>query len=137
MPRKSPDAIAAAYLRTGGKPMPPPDHLEPDVAAIWRVITASRPPDFFNPGCAPLLEQYCTTLVMCRFYARMWRERPKDRDYVRSVTMLNTSLSMLATKLRLANTSIDKRAGILTERGSATEERDGKVLLFGGPEVRF
>jgi hypothetical protein len=109
---------------------------------IWKIITASRPPDFFNSGNSALLEAYCTTLVMHRFYVMMWRENPASRDHVRSLTMLNASLAQLATKLRLANTSIDKRSGILTEKGDPepTGERGNVIradVLFGDGTARF
>jgi hypothetical protein len=141
MPRKSPEAIAGMYQRHAGKSMSPPSHLEPDVAAIWKAVAGSRPPDFFNVGNAPLLEAYCEALVMQRFYVGIWRDDP-NKDHVRSITMLSTTLASLATKLRLANTSIDKRSGILSEQGDPEPTGEtGNVIradvLFGDGTARF
>jgi hypothetical protein len=144
MPRISADARAGAYYRAKGKPPAPPAHLDPQSKAIWRTITASRPPDFFTAGSLPLLEAYATSLVMHRWYMDLWRTDPVNRDgFVKPITALNANLAMLGTKLRLAITSIDKRSGILTEREPSIDgQGDGTVidgsLLFGGSqEGRF
>ena len=74
---------------------------------------------------------------MHRFYITLWRQDRTNSDYLKAITMLNSSLSQLATKLRLAITSVDKRAGILTEVERPPEERDAAVrYLFGGGAVR-
>jgi phage terminase small subunit len=136
MPRKSVEDLAAAYYRTKGKAAAPPPHLDDGAKAIWRQITRSRPPDFFTAGSLPLLEAYCVALAMHRWYANLWRTDFTNRDnFVRHIASLNSSLSMLAVKLRLTNSSIDKRSGKLTERGDPVPE-DGERdnvhgLLFG------
>jgi hypothetical protein len=135
MPRKSPESIAAAYYRTKGKAPAPPAHLDADAKRIWQQITASRPPDFFTVGALPLLEAYVTALVMHRWYMDLWKRDAINRDgFVKPIAALNANLSMLATKLRLAITSVDKRSGILTEKGDVTTE-DNVIkadILFGG-----
>jgi hypothetical protein len=74
---------------------------------------------------------------MRRFYQRIWDTDPINRDAtVKHLVALNNSLAQLATKLRLAITSVDRRAGILTEKGDPLKT-DGNVIkagvLFGGP----
>jgi hypothetical protein len=142
MPRRSADDVAAAYLRTGGKPLEPPPDMEASAKRIWRIIAASRPPDYFNAGSAPLLEAYVEAIVMHRFYTGMWRHDRGNPDYLKAITACNASLSMLATKLRLAITSIDKKSGVLTEKGDLTPTGEpGNVIkadvLFGAGPQRF
>jgi hypothetical protein len=136
MPRRSAEARVGAYFRTGGKPLGPPAHMTADTKRIWHVITASKPPDYFSPASGPLLEAFCEALVMHRFYMSMWREDRANAGYLKSICMLNASLSQLATKLRLAITSIDKKSGILNEREAGPSD-GGNILLFGGHGVRF
>jgi phage terminase small subunit len=141
MPRRSAEDRSAASYRAKGKPPVPPAHLDPQAKVVWRTIAASRPPDFFTPGSLPLLESYVTALVMHRWYMNLWRTDSINRDnFVKPITALNVNLSMIATKLRLAITSVDKRSGLLTEREPTVDGLGGddNVLLFGGPhEGRF
>jgi phage terminase small subunit len=148
MPRKSAEDIAGAYYRTEGKPPVAPEHLSPQAKKLWREITSSRPPDYFTAGATQLLEAFCQTTEMHRFYMSVWAHDRTNVDYVKAIATLNASLSTLATKLRLALTSVDRRAGILTEKGDVAadgaplygsnitkfEKRD---VLFGGGKVQF
>jgi hypothetical protein len=136
MPRISHEARSASYYLSGGKPPEPPSHLSVKAKAIWRGIARSRPPDFFTAGALPLLEAYVETIVVRRFYTEMWARDRGNADYVKALVSINSSLSQLATKLRLANTSIDKRSGHLTERGDPAPDA-ANVLLFGGGERRL
>jgi hypothetical protein len=132
MPRKSPEARAAMYWRTRGKPLEPPADMDAAVRRVWRVIASSRPPDFFNAGSAPLLEAYATALIMLRFYHAMWRDDRTNPDYLKSIVALNSSLAQLATKLRLSISSIDKRSGILDEK-EPTDDEGCTLLRWTGP----
>jgi hypothetical protein len=137
VPRKSAEDRSAAYWRTGGKPIAQPAHLDGKVRAVWRVITASKPPDYFSPASAPLLESLCEAVVMRRFYSGLWHRAPDNHDYVRAITSLNGSISQLSTKLRLALTSIDKRSGLLTENEPAVDADDNVILFGGAGPARF
>jgi hypothetical protein len=137
VPRKSAEARSAAYLRSAGKPLAPPRHLEASVRRVWLSITRSKPPDYFSAASAPLLEALCEAVVMRRFYADLWHRQVFNReDYVKPLVALNSSIAQLSTKLRLAVTSVDKKSGILTEGGDP-EPRDGNVVLFGGRRAKF
>ncbi len=134
MPRKSESARAAAIYRAKGKAPAPPAHLDAESKKIWRRITHSKAVDYFEPGSEPLLEAYVRSLVMHRFYSSIWENDPHNRDeVVKNIVALNNSLAQLGTKLRLAITSVDRRSGILDEKGLYPEKM-GKSgdLLFGG-----
>jgi hypothetical protein len=140
VPRRTPEDIAAAYLRTGGKAPEPPAHLDAKSKQVWRIIASSRPPDFFTAGSLPLLEAYVVALVMLRFYHAEWCRDQTNDGYLKAITALNNSLATLATKLRLSISSIDKRSGLLTEKGDPPSSEDGKVIhdvLFGGGVRKF
>jgi hypothetical protein len=133
MPRKSPEAKAAMYWHTKGKPLEPPADMDAAVKRVWRVIASSRPPDFFNAGSAPLLEAYCETIVMLRFYRTMWRDDRTNPDYLKAIVALNSSLAQLSTKLRLSISSIDKRSGILDEKEPVEPDNVLRWTFSGDP----
>jgi phage terminase small subunit len=138
MPRKSPEEKAAAYWRQGRNPRPAPKHLSTEAAKLWRDIVASRPPDLFSPGNYELLAQYCELSVLQEGYLAMLREDPQSPEYQATVCRVASTLCQLATKLRLALTSIDKRAGILTEREPVAEPQRGKrAVLFGSNVIKI
>jgi hypothetical protein len=136
MPRRSAEDRAGAYFRTGGTPPLPPKHLSVKAKALWREITASRPPDFFTRGSWPLLEQYCEMSVLQGDYLRMLRADPLNPEVQAVVIKMAAALNATATKLRLAITSVDKRSGMLTEKGEP-EAGPSDDTLFGGNVVRF
>jgi hypothetical protein len=140
MPRISAEARSAANYRCKGKAPSPPPHLDPESKRIWRSICHSKSVDYFSAGSEPLLEAYVTSLVTHRFYMNMWHTDTFSRnEYVKAIVGLNNSLAQLATKLRLAITSVDRRAGILMEKGDFPHEEppENVTLLFGGPKVQW
>jgi phage terminase small subunit len=131
MPRRSAEDRSASYYRTGGKPPLAPSYLSPKAKRLWKDIVSCRPPELFKPGSQELLGQYCELCIQQEMYLTWLRDDRRNPELQATVIKVATTLCQLATKLRLALTSIDKRSGILTERepeGSA----DNVTLLFGG-----
>ena len=54
------------------RPDPPEsDSLTDEGKAVWRAVTATRPPDWWRPDTFPLLAQYCRHVVTARRIAVM------------------------------------------------------------------
>jgi hypothetical protein len=66
MPRQSAEARGAAAFRSGGAPLEPPKHLSKEAAALWLAVTACKPPDWFDPASAVLLEEFCEVATHLR-----------------------------------------------------------------------
>jgi hypothetical protein len=49
MPRISAESRSAAIYRAKGKAPAPPAHLDAESKKIWRLITHSKPVDYFDP----------------------------------------------------------------------------------------
>jgi hypothetical protein len=49
VPRISPESKSAAINRAQGKAPAPPAHLDVASKKIWRLITHSKPVDYFDP----------------------------------------------------------------------------------------
>jgi hypothetical protein len=148
MPRKPAEDRAAAYFRSGGKPPPAPPHLSPKAKKLLRDITSARPPELFQPGSTELLAQYCEMCCLQEIYLADLANDVRNPELQVIVMKMAAALCQLATKLRLALTSIDKRSGILTERepdlaaeapsdGSNVRKFPDRSVLFGGGKTRF
>jgi hypothetical protein len=141
MTRQSAESRSASAYLAGSAPPPPPKHLSKTVAAVWTDIAASKPPDFFDAGSQPLLEQYCVMIIHGRALNRRidrlvkagaWEEL---KPWEKRRNQLNATLATLATKLRLSiQALVDRRSRGLLERG---QQPDGKKQdpLLGGRAV--
>ena len=126
MPRKSAEDRAAAAWRAGGKHPEPPKHLSRRAKAMWREIVASRPPDYFAPGAAHLLESFVVAVLAARTLAEVVEANPRDEAAAKEWRDFAKVEATLATKLRLAvSSAIRPQSGKLTEKG-------GSHPLIGG-----
>jgi hypothetical protein len=128
MPRISAEARAAsAYEAVRRRPGPPKD-FSPQEINLWRDIIRSKPAGWFDAGSLPLLEQYCRSIPIASDAAK--EAKSLDKDAVSRLATLNTSIAMLATKLRLSvQAAVDRRNRILDEEGAG--EKAGDHLLGG------
>ena len=119
---------------------PPSVHLEPpaglteDQADVWHSVVGARSADFFGEDAAPLLEEYCRVVVMCRLLAIQIEAGIAGGDAAELKTLLDMRdkesrrMTSLATKLRITNQSryTPQAAGTAAKRGAG-----GKVWQFG------
>ena len=119
---------------------PPSVHLEPpaglteDQAEVWRSVVGARSADFFGEDAAPLLEEYCRVVVMCRLLAVQIEAGIAGGDAAELKALLDMRdkesrrMTSLATKLRITNQSryTPQAAGTAAKRGAG-----GKVWQFG------
>lgn len=112
----------------------PPEGLTEDQAGVWRTVVGARSADFFSEDAAPLLEEYCRVVVMCRLLA-FQVEAALAADEPSSLKALlgmrdkeSRRMASLATKLRLTNQSryTPQAAGTAAKKGGG-----GKVWQFG------
>jgi hypothetical protein len=135
MPRQSPEARGAAAFRAGGAPLEPP-HLSKEAAALWLQVTACKPPDWFDPASAVLLEEFCEVSTHLRaLYQHLARLREVGAWAEAAVTerrwlRVGARLTTLATKLRLTpQAAVNRKSGLLAERGSPARKRNGLLGL--------
>jgi hypothetical protein len=92
-------------FRAQPKQRPAPQRLNAAAKAIWREIVDDRPADWFRAGNWELLEEYCEFLVQQRACLdALAKLQPAEEGYpalLRSASRLATTLTTLATKLRL------------------------------------
>jgi hypothetical protein len=143
MPRLSAEARSAKLFRTGIKPPPPPESLNPEAARLWKEIAASKPPSWWEPGNLRLLQRYCRLAITAeKWHDALDRVQPTSKGagkLLREVATANASLSLLASKLRISvQAVIDRHSGKLTEVGPGIDldDADFKSGLLGGFAVR-
>ena len=112
----------------------PPDGLTDEQAQVWRDTVESRSADYFGQDAAPLLEEYCRVVVMCRLLAVQIEAAiagDEDGDLKALLDMRDKEsrrMASIATKLRITNQSryTPDKAAVRARKGSG-----GKVWQFG------
>ena len=112
----------------------PPEGLTDEQAQVWRTVVESRSADFFSEDAAPLLEEYCRVVVMCRLLAVEIEAGIAGGDAGALKALLDMRdkesrrMASLATKLRLTNQSryTPQAAATAAKKGGG-----GKVWQFG------
>lgn len=121
MARHSAAEQAATAVAIPSLELPPPAELTPEEAAIWREITASMPPSWFDSGNAPVLVELCRHVVSSRWLATELEKMrnakltaatahgQKQRAIYRQLSQAareeSRVIMMLSVKLRLTNSS--------------------------------
>jgi hypothetical protein len=141
MPRMSAEARGASVYQAGGEAPSVPSELTPQEAAIWREVVDSKPVDWFDGGSLGLLRQYCSTMAQARLVAEHLRTCSwEDAVYLeKRLTVLNTSCTMLATKLRISvQNKFDTRSGMLTEKKKKSDDNilGGNALWPGAGRLQ-
>jgi len=112
----------------------PAPGLTDDQAQVWRETVEARSADYFGEDAAPLLEEYCRVVVMCRLLA-VQIEAALAGDELGDLKSLldmrdkeSRRLTSIATKLRITNQSryTPDKAAVKARKGSG-----GKVWQFG------
>ena len=112
----------------------PAPGLTDDQAQVWRETVEARSADYFGEDAAPLLEEYCRVVVMCRLLA-VQIEAALAGDELGDLKSLldmrdkeSRRLTSIATKLRITNQSryTPDKAAVKARKGGG-----GKVWQFG------
>lgn len=112
----------------------PPEGLTEEQAQVWQSVVGSRSSEFFGDDAAPLLEEYCRVVVMCRLLAVQIEAGIAGGDAGSLKALLDMRdkesrrMASLATKLRLTNQSryTPQSASTAAKKGAG-----GKVWQFG------
>jgi len=115
----------------------PAPGLTDDQAQVWRETVEARSADYFGEDAAPLLEEYCRVVVMCRLLAvqieaelvAIGRGEPSILKTLLDMRDKESRrLTSIATKLRITNQSryTPDKAAVKARKGSG-----GKVWQFG------
>ena len=112
----------------------PPEGMTDEQAEVWRTVVGARSADFFSPDSAPLLEEYCRVVVMCRLLALQVEAAIAGGDSGELKAILDIRdkesrrMTSIATKLRLTNQS---RYTPQAAAPAAMKGGGGKVWQFG------
>ena len=101
---------------------------------MWRETVGARSADYFGEDAAPLLEEYCRVVVMCRLLAVQIEAAISGGESGELKALLDMRdkesrrLTSIATKLRITNQSryTPDKAAVKARKGSG-----GKVWQFG------
>ena len=112
----------------------PAPGLTDDQAQVWRETVEARSADYFGEDAAPLLEEYCRVVVMCRLLAVQIEAAISGGESGELKALLDMRdkesrrLTSIATKLRITNQSryTPDKAAVKARKGSG-----GKVWQFG------
>ena len=112
----------------------PAPGLTDDQAQVWCETVGARSADYFGEDAAPLLEEYCRVVVMCRLLAVQIEAAISGGESGELKALLDMRdkesrrLTSIATKLRITNQSryTPDKAAVKARKGSG-----GKVWQFG------
>jgi len=112
----------------------PAPGLTEEQACVWRETVDARSADYFGQDAAPLLEEYCRVVVMCRLLAVQIEAALAGGEAGELKSLLDMRdkesrrLTSIATKLRITNQSryTPDKAAVKARKGGG-----GKVWQFG------
>ena len=112
----------------------PAPGLTDEQALVWRETVEARSADYFGEDAAPLLEEYCRVVVMCRLLAVQIEAALAGGEAGELKSLLDMRdkesrrMTSIATKLRITNQSryTPDKAAVKARKGSG-----GKVWQFG------
>ena len=113
MSRRSIASLAIAPATVAALPLRPhpPAHLSAAAASIWREVTGSRPPAFFDAGSRGLLEAYSRSLAEHRRIMAVVEKMQPENDAGEFCKLSRIAdahagrVSQLATRMRLSQQS--------------------------------
>ena len=111
MARKSQDALSVAPVTELDRRLTPPAELSAYEAQIWSAIVATKPADWFQADCAPILLAYCkhisTAAILDSQIESFNPEAATPEDWTSYLRLIDArrkesgALTTAATKLRL------------------------------------
>lgn len=126
MPRMSAENRSTGVWREGGHRVLPPARMNKSAKALWYSIVNSKPADWFSPGSAVLLGQFCELAVqqkqLIAYRSAMvdeeiWAARAVELE--KRIHSYSATLSTLATKMRLSVQAImESRSFQIEEKGT-------------------
>ena len=131
MPKKSALQMSVAQSTELDRRIPPPADLTEYQAQLWMSITATKPADWFQADCLPLLSAYCkhisTAAVIDQQIDAVEPEQITDLKFLRQYQKLldmrekqTRAIASLATKMRLTPQSrYDTQKASAADRGTS------------------
>lgn len=108
--RKSKDDLATLKTVSAHVRADAPYDLTDEETEVWHGIVNALPAEWFNPGNAPVLAQYCRTVIAARRIGQLIRQAahsggPYDMEehltLIREQNKVSATIKALATALRL------------------------------------
>lgn len=123
-------AASLTVLTTPDAPRQPPKGLTKPQIAVWRMVTATMPADFFGPDTLPLLVAYCRHAASMDLLAVRINEIEaaggKDVEYLallKARAQESATLLRLAQAQRLTQHSRYRAEAAVLKGGAAKENR--------------
>ena len=108
MARPSTDSLSVAAVSIPTRPEPPSDLTEYQ-QGIWRDITSTKPPEWFEADTYPILRAYCTAAQRHRDIAALLNvadlEEPTTKDLMVAEDRYAKQLKTLGVAMRLTQQS--------------------------------
>lgn len=95
----------------------PPHDLTDEEVEVWQNVVNTEPADWFSPSTVPLLTQYCRHTVAARQIGELKEKAMAEMDLPTLDKLLqmqareSAAISMLATKMRIAQQSMTNHRG--------------------------
>jgi len=87
----------------------PPAELTDEEVEVWVAVTSSVEADWFNPGNAPLLAQYCRHVIAAKRIAELIERNSNDvgtfLELLKAQREQTSALKTLAASMRIAQQS--------------------------------
>jgi hypothetical protein len=100
--------LVPAELQTLDRQRPPPELTDEEVE-VWVAVTSSVEADWFNPGNAPLLAQYCRHVIAAKRIAELIERHSGDLEIyfelLKAQREQTSALKTLAASMRIAQQS--------------------------------
>jgi len=97
--------LVPAALQTLDRQRPPPELTDEEVE-VWVAVTSSVEADWFNPGNAPLLAQYCRHVIAAKRIAELIERHSDDvetyLELLKAQQSQSASLKALAASMRIS-----------------------------------
>jgi len=141
MPRKSTASLSVIPSGPAVHRLSAPPSLTDSEADVWDAVVSTKPADWFQADSAPVLEEYCKAVAMCRFLSfQIEAAKTSSGDEKADMKTFETLLRLrdmeskrvlsAGTKLRLT------QQARYTPQASATADRKaGKALPWLQKEI--
>ena len=141
MSRKSAASLSVVVDHRRELPSPPDSFTEPQ-ALVWRAVVATKPIDWFQADCLPILADYCRAVAIDNELASIVNGYPRERmvdplcmkewtDLLKAQREQQKHVAGLATKLRLTPQSRYNALSAATASNKASGARPWAPINHG------
>lgn len=113
-PPALPDLMVPRQSQVFDRQLPPPG-LTDEETEVWAAVASSQEPDWFNPGNAPLLSQYCRHVIAAKRVAELIEQHSGDiaayLELLKSQRAESAAIKAMAASMRISQQSTRTHRG--------------------------